>query len=75
MIRTAVIGDGNMGSKYASILQDGLVNGMELAAHTRLKEPYKKLLHKSLEDGVPIFESADMLFEAVENSFLIKSFI
>ncbi|SFB71576.1 Gfo/Idh/MocA family protein [Butyrivibrio sp. YAB3001] len=70
MIRTAVIGVGNMGSKYASILQDGLVNGMKLAALTRLKEPYKKLLHKSLEDGVPVFESADMLFEAVENGEL-----
>ncbi len=70
MIRTAVIGVGNMGSKYASILQDGLVDGMELAALTRLKPPYKELLHKSLEKGVPVFESADLLFEAVETGTL-----
>ncbi len=70
MIRTAVIGVGNMGSKYAEILQDGLVEGMELAALTRLRDPYKELLRGSLEDGVPVFESADMLFEAVENGEL-----
>ena len=70
MIKTAVIGVGNMGSKYAAILQDGLVDGMKLAALTRLKDPYKELLCRSLEDGVPVFESADMLFEAVEKGEL-----
>lgn len=69
-IKTAVIGVGNMGSKYASILQDGLVDGMELAALTRLRDPYKELLRRSLEDGVPVFESADMLFNAIENGQL-----
>ncbi len=49
MIKTAVIGVGNMGSKYASILQDGFVEGMELAALTRVKDSYKELLHGSLE--------------------------
>jgi predicted dehydrogenase len=70
MYRTAVIGVGNMGSRYASILQDGLVTGMELAALTRVKDPYRELLHKSLEEGVPVFESADKLFDAVEKGNL-----
>lgn len=70
MIKTAVIGVGNMGSKYASILQDGLVEGMELAALTRMRDSYKELLKNSLEGGVPVFESAELLFEAVEKGEL-----
>ena len=66
MIRTAVIGVGNMGSRYASILQDGAVSGMELSAITRVKEKYRELLKPSLDKGVPVYESADDLFDAVE---------
>ena len=44
MIKTAVLGVGNMGSKYACLLQDGAIEGMELSAITRIKEPYKSKL-------------------------------
>ena len=46
MIRVAVIGVGNMGSKYAAILQDGLIEGVELAGLTRVRGTYKELLQK-----------------------------
>lgn len=70
MIKAAVIGVGNMGSKYASILQDGLVDGMELAALTRVRGTYKDLLQKSIDGGVPVYKSADDLFSAVETGSL-----
>jgi predicted dehydrogenase len=70
MIRTAVIGVGNMGSRYATIIQDKLVDGMELSALTRVKAPYREGLLKSIDSGIPVFESADLLFEAVENGAL-----
>ncbi|MCR4832465.1 MAG: Gfo/Idh/MocA family oxidoreductase [Butyrivibrio sp.] len=66
MIRVAVIGVGNMGSKYASIIQDGLIEGVELAGLTRVRGTYKELLQKSINRGVPVYESAEALFEAVE---------
>ncbi len=66
MIRIAVIGVGNMGSRYAQLLQDGLVEGAGLAALTRVKEKYRELLKKSLDAGVPVYESAEALFDAVE---------
>ena len=66
MIRTAVIGVGNMGSKYASIIQDGKVEGIELSALTRVRGAYRDLLLPSIEKGVPVFDSADDLFKAIE---------
>ena len=70
MLKTAVIGVGNMGSKYASILQDKLIDGMELAALTRVKGSYRELLQKSIDSGVPVYDCADALFEAMENGYL-----
>lgn len=70
MIKIAVIGVGNMGSKYASILQDGLVEGAELAALTRVRGAYRELLAKSIDSGVPVYESADALFDAIEGKEL-----
>lgn len=70
MLKTAVIGVGNMGSKYASLLQEKKIQGMELAALTRLRSPYRELLQPSIDAGVPVFESADLLFEAVEKGEL-----
>ena len=70
MIRTAVIGVGNMGSRYASIIQDGQAKGMELAAITRVRGAYREKLLPSIEKGVPVYESADVLFEDVENGKL-----
>ncbi len=70
MIKIAVIGVGNMGSKYAQILQDGLVEGAQLSALTRVRGAYREILQKSIDGGVPVFESADALFEAVESGSL-----
>ncbi len=70
MIRVAVIGVGNMGSKYAAILQDGLIEGVELAGLTRVRGTYKELLQKSIDRGVPVYESAEELFEALEEGTL-----
>ena len=70
MIRVAVIGVGNMGSKYASILQDKLVDGAELVALTRVRDSYRDLLKASLDAGVQVYESADALFDAVEKNLL-----
>ena len=69
-MRTAVIGVGNMGSKYASLIQEGRVHGLKLCALTRVRGVYRDMLGKSLEAGVPVFESADALFEAVEKGAL-----
>jgi predicted dehydrogenase len=70
MIRTAVIGVGNMGSRYASIIQDGAVKGMELSALTRVRGSYRDLLQSTIDKGIPVYESADALFEAVEKEEL-----
>lgn len=70
MIRTAVIGVGNMGSRYASIIQDGQAEGMELAAITRVCGAYREKLLPSIEKGIPVYESADILFEEIEGGKL-----
>ncbi|MBP5603071.1 MAG: Gfo/Idh/MocA family oxidoreductase [Treponema sp.] len=70
MMKTAVIGLGNMGSKYACLIQDGNISGMELAALTRIKEQYQKALEASINKGIPVFDSADDLFDAVQNNKL-----
>ena len=44
MIKTAVIGVGNMGSKYASIIQDGMIRGMELSAIKRSYRGHRIML-------------------------------
>lgn len=60
-----------MGSKYASLLQDGKIEGMELAALTRVGAAYKELLKPSLDKGIPVYQSADELFEAVEKKEIL----
>ena len=69
-MKTAVIGVGNMGSRYASLVQNGKIDGLELAALTRVRGTYRALLLPSIEAGIPVFESADTLFEAVESGAL-----
>ncbi len=70
MIRTAVIGMGNMGSKYAGMIWNGKIPGMELAAFTRVKEQYKKEVDSLINSGLPVFDSADNLFRAVQEGQL-----
>ncbi len=70
MIKTAVIGIGNMGSRYAALIQDRMIEGLELSALTRVKGQFKNLLENSIKNGIQIFDSADTLFDAVENGLL-----
>ncbi len=70
MLQIAVIGVGNMGSRYAELLQDGEIRGAGLAAITRVREPYRSKLQKALDGGLPVYESADALYEAVESGAL-----
>ena len=65
-MKTAVIGVGNMGTRYACLLQDGTIEGMELGAVTRIRERQRELLAPSLANGLPVYESADALFDAFE---------
>ncbi|MCM1045223.1 MAG: Gfo/Idh/MocA family oxidoreductase [Candidatus Gastranaerophilales bacterium] len=69
-IRVGVIGVGNMGSKYAQLIADGSVEGMELAALTRVRGEYRERLKAALDGGLPLYDSADALFEAVESGQL-----
>ncbi len=70
-IRVAVIGVGNMGSKYAKLLQDQEIAGMQLVAMTRIGASYQELLQPSVEAGVPVYPSSDVLFDAVEKGELV----
>ncbi len=70
MIRVAIIGVGNMGSKYASIIQSGAVPELTLAAITRVRGAYRELLSPSLEAGLPVYENAGALFDAIESGQL-----
>ena len=70
-MKTAVIGVGNMGTKYACLLQEGRIKGAELAAVTRIREKQKELLAPSLAKGLPVYESADALFDALEKGEIL----
>ena len=65
-MKTAVIGVGNMGSKYACLIQNGQIPGLELAAITRVRDPYRSLIAAE----VPIFESSNALFDSLEKGEL-----
>lgn len=69
-MKTAVIGVGNMGSRYAGLLQDGMIDGLELAALTRVRGKIRDLLQPSIDRGIPVFESAEDLFYACEQGKL-----
>lgn len=66
-MKIAVIGIGNMGSRYAKFIQDGEIKGAELVAITRVRGDYREMLMPSIEKGLPVYETADLLFEAIEN--------
>ena len=65
-MRTAIIGTGMQGSRYGAMIASGKVKGMEQAAMTRFREQYRQLLKPAIDNGTPVFQSADELFEAVE---------
>ncbi len=69
-VRVGVIGVGNMGSKYAQLIAEGEIAGLELAAVTRVRPEYREKLQSALDSGLTVYESADALFDAVESGGL-----
>ncbi len=69
-IRTAVIGMGNMGSKYAELIAGGKIPGMRLAAVTRVRPERWEKLKGSLPEDFPVYPSADDLYRAVDHGKL-----
>lgn len=65
-LNVAVIGMGNMGSKYAELIARGKINGMQLAAVTRVRPERMEVLKEILPEGLPIYQSADELYGAVD---------
>ena len=54
-LKTAVIGMGTMGSKYAAFLLKGQVPAMELAAVTRVRPERLKTMNLTLPDDLPVW--------------------
>ena len=70
MLRVGIIGVGNMGSKYAKLIGEGEIEGLEIGALTRVNEKFRETVKSCLEKNIPVYESADALFEAVEEGSL-----
>ncbi len=70
MLRVGIIGMGNMGSGYARMIYNGYVPGMEIGAVTRIKPERLEVLPELTENRVPIYNSAEELFEALEKGDL-----
>ena len=69
-IKIAIIGMGIMGCKYARMITSGQVKGAQLVAVTRVRPEKMEEFSDVFEQQVPIFASADALFEAVEQKRL-----
>lgn len=69
-MRTAVIGMGNMGSQYAAMIAEGKINGMELAAVTRIRPERMEMLRGVLPEDLPVYPSAEQLYTAVDREEL-----
>ena len=66
MAKVAVIGMGNMGSKYAVMIAQGKVDGMELVAATRIHQERYEEIKDDLPKDLKIYQSGDLLFEAID---------
>ncbi len=55
-----------MGCRYAKMISEGYVNNVEITAVTRITQERKEYLKEIFNARVPIFQTADDLFEAVE---------
>ena len=63
-IRTAVIGMGKMGSRYAGLIASGKVPGMMLSAITRARPETVESLNREC-GNIPVFDTAEELFNSV----------
>ncbi len=62
-VRMAIIGMGNMGSKYAEMINGGMVEGMTLAAVCCRSEGSLQWARQHLKETVTICRSEDALYE------------
>ena len=69
-IKLAIIGMGNMGCNYAKMIIDNLVCGVEIAAVTRISPQRKEMLQEVFSKEIPIYSSADALYDAVRQKVL-----
>ena len=60
------MGMGIMGCRYAKMISDGLVNGIEITAVTRISSERKTALKDIFDHGAIVFQTADELLEAVK---------
>ena len=66
-MKLAIIGMGIMGCRYAKMISDGYVKNIEITAVTRISEERKIQLRELFDAGVPIFNTADELYEAIKD--------
>lgn len=66
MAKVAIIGMGNMGSKYAVMIAQGKINNMELVAATRIHQERYEEIKDILPDNLKIYQSGDLLFDAFD---------
>ena len=62
IVRMAIIGIGNMGMKYATMINDGKVQRMVITAVCARSENSKKWVRENLDEGVKIFSDSDELY-------------
>lgn len=61
-MKTAIIGMGNMGSKYARMILEGKAGDMELAAVTRIRQERMDFLRDVFPKDLKIYQSAEELY-------------
>lgn len=66
MAKVAIIGMGNMGSKYAVMISEGKIQGMELVAATRIKPDRYEEIKDILPSELKLYQSGDLLFEGYD---------
>ncbi|MCH5256284.1 MAG: Gfo/Idh/MocA family oxidoreductase [Lachnospiraceae bacterium] len=65
-MNAAIIGMGNMGSKYCKMIAEGKVDGMSVTAGTRIRPERLETLKDVLPEDFKIYESGDKLYEAYD---------
>lgn len=65
-MKLAIIGMGIMGCRYAKMISEGYVKNIEITAVTRISEERKEALKEIFDGGALIFQTADELFDAIE---------
>lgn len=66
MAKVAIIGMGNMGSKYAVMIAQGKVEAMTLVAGTRIRPERYEEIKDILPASMKLYQSGDLLFEAFD---------